>query len=329
MSTPKKSSFLSLRKDVFMPASLLALSNIPPLGLSSLEEDYHVIRLWKEKDPEKTIEKYRNEIVAIIAGPANQVSDKLIRALPNLEIISVFAVGTDKIDLQAAADQQVTVTNTPDILTNDTADLAITLMLCCARRAVEADAYVRARQWDGSQFPLGTALAGKSVGVFGLGRIGLATAKRAASFDMKILYSARAYKENDYEYIQDPSELASKSDFLILTCPGGPQTHHIIDAGVLEALGPKGYLINVARGSVVDESALLQALYNKSIAGAGLDVYENEPDIPEAFFSMDNVVLLPHIGSATKETRARMGQLVIDNIKAYFNGNPLLTPVAA
>ena len=312
-----------------MTKAILALNNIPPTGLEQLEADFKIIRLWQEDDPESVIHKHCNDIVAIISSYTRTVSRKLIEALPNLEIISNFAVGTDNIDLAAARERGVAVTNTPDILTGDTADTALALLLCLARRVVEGDAYVRVGKWLNGPMPLGVCLAGKTVGIVGLGRIGQAIADRATAFGMNVVYYGRQEKNVSFRFYPQLRDMAQDVDFLVLSCAGGCETKHIVDEAVLKALGPHGFLINVARGSVVDEEALLVALRNKDIAGAALDVYDNEPHVPEALFSMDNVVLLPHIGSATVETRGRMGQLVIDNILAYFNGEPLKTPVAA
>ncbi len=313
-----------------MAKTILALNNLHPLGLDGLEDGFTVLRLGREHDPENAIQAHQNDIVGIVASVGNTVSAKLIEALPNLEIISNFAVGVDNIDLAAADRRGVVVTNTPDVLTTDTADIALSLILCAARRIVEADAYVRVGKWHGGAMRLGTSLSGKTCGIVGLGRIGQAIAARAAAFDMRILYHGRTAKTHvPYEFCSSLHDMAAQSDFLVLACAGGAETKHLVDEGILEALGEKGYLINIARGSVVDQDALLIALQNKSLAGAGLDVYDNEPNVPESLFSMDNVVLLPHIGSATMETRRKMAQLVIDNIKAHFNGDPVKTPVAA
>lgn len=312
-----------------MTRTILALSNLHPVGLEPLEEDFRIIRLWREKDPEKTIHEHRADVAAIIATPGRTVSRKLIEALPNLEIIANFGVGIDNVDVKAARDRGVTVTNTPDVLTADTADTALALMLCAARRVVEGDAYVRVGKWLNGDMPLGASLSGKTAGIVGLGRIGQAIAARAEAFGMRVIYHGRGEKDVPYRFYPQLEDLAQESDFLVLSCAGGPGTRAMVGADVLKALGPHGFLVNVARGSVVDEDALLIALRNKNIAGAGLDVYDNEPRVPDALFSMDNVVLLPHIGSATVETRSAMADLVIENIRAHFNGEPLKTPVAA
>ncbi len=310
-----------------MAKAILALSNIPPIGLEPLDSDFEVIRLWKESDPESVMQARRTDIVAIVSNWSRPVGRHLMEALPNLEIIANFAVGTDNIDMDAARERGIAVTNTPDVLTDDTADTALALMLCLARRVVESDAYVRVGKWANGPMPLGTSLTGKTVGIVGLGRIGGAIAKRAAAFGMNIAYHGRSEKDVPYHFYPQLLALAQDADFLVLSCAGGDQTSKLVGEQELKALGAGGFLVNVARGSVVDEEALLVALRNKNIAGAGLDVYENEPYVPDALFSMDNVVLLPHVGSATVETRAMMGQLVIDNIRAHFEGAPLKTPV--
>lgn len=313
-----------------MAKTVLALSSLYPLGLDDLEGGFHVIKLWQEKNPDAAIRAHQSDIVAVIATPGRNVSRSLIEALPNLEIIANFAVGTDNIDLEAARERGIFVTNTPDVLTSDTADTAMALMLAVARRVVEGDAYVRIGKWLNGAMKLGTSPGGKTAGIVGLGRIGRAIAARCEAFGMKVIYHGPNKKKDvPYDYYTDITEMAACADFLILACCGGPDTKHIVNANVLAALGAKGYLINIARGSVVDQEALLVALKNREIAGAGLDVFENEPHVPESLFTMDNVVLLPHVGSATVETRTAMGRLVIENILAHFSGNPLKTPVAA
>lgn len=312
-----------------MPRTILALGTLLPAEMEELERDFSVIRLAKESDPEAVLQQHRNDIIGLIVSPMKKATRHLIEALPNLEIICQFGVGVDNIDLQAARDRHIAVTNTPDLVTNDTADIAMALLLSCARRTVEGDAYVRVGKWANGPMPLGTSLTGKTVGIIGLGRIGQAVARRAAAFDMNVIYYGRQEKpEFSYSYYPDLMKLAEDSDFVVLTVAGGPETRHLVNADVLRALGPQGYLINVARGSVVDEEALLIALRNREIAGAGLDVFDNEPHVPESFFTMDNVVLLPHIGTLTAETRKKMGQLVLENLRAHFHGEPLKTPVA-
>jgi len=312
-----------------MTEAVLVMGNlILPEERERLGGRFDVIKLWQEKDPETILQTRKDDIVAIVGMHYVPISRTLIESLPNLKIISTFSVGFDHIDLTAANDNGIAVTNTPDVLTAETADTGMSLLLAVARRVVEADMFVRVGKWLNGPMPLGTSLANKTIGVVGLGGIGSKVAKRCAAFDMNIVYyGPREKPEYDYKYYSDIQEMAADSDFLILTCPGGEATHNLIDANVLDALGSEGILINIARGSVVDQPALIEALENGTIKAAGLDVFENEPHVPEELISMDNVVLLPHIGSGTVETRHVMGNLVVDNIFAHFDGKELITPV--
>lgn len=308
---------------------LLLGSFLLPPELEELERRFEVIRLNKAADPDAVLRERGRDVVGIVSSNYTPVRAGMIEALPNLEIISQFAVGIDNIDLEAAQARGIAVTNTPDVLTDDTADTALALLLAVARRVCEADMYVRVGKWHNGPMPLGTSLAGKQVGIVGLGRIGRAIATRCAAFGMNIAYHGRSRKDVDYDFYNDINKLAEGSDFLVLACSGGPETQHLVDKSVIKSLGPRGILINVSRGSVVDQDALIDALAERTLAGAGLDVYANEPNIPDALVRMDNVVLLPHIGSATVETRTMMGRLVLDNLLAHFEGKPLKTPVAA
>ncbi|GJL84674.1 MAG: D-isomer specific 2-hydroxyacid dehydrogenase [Micavibrio sp.] len=297
-----------------------------PAEMKVLEENFRVIRLWKERDPEATIQENKKNIVAVVSSLL-PVSTTLIEALPNLEIIANMAVGVDNIPMDVARARGIAVTNTPDVLTDDTANVGLSLVLALARRIVEGDMYVRVGKWQNGPLPLGVSLTGKKAGIAGLGRIGKAVAKRLEAFDMDVVYHGRSKQEDQpYEYYEDLVEMAKAVDFLVLCCAGGPETENLVNYKVLEALGPKGFLVNIARGSVVNEEDLLIILRNQGIAGAGLDVFAAEPHVPEALLTMDNVVLLPHIGSATFETRTEMGQLVVRNLLAHFDGEPLLTP---
>jgi len=307
-----------------MKPVLLAFHANGPAGVSQLEERFEVVKLFQSKDPEGDIQKYKNDVVAINCTVGQFMTRKIIESLPNLEVIATFSVGFDHIDLDAAKERDIRVTNTPHVLAAETADTGLALMLAVAKRVVEDDMYVRVGKWLNADPPLGTSVTGKTVGVVGFGDIGSKVAKRCAAFDMNVVYyGPREKPDYDYPYYSDVTEMAKACDFMILCCPGGEATANLIDANVLEALGAKGILINIARGSVVDEPALIDALKRGVIAGAGLDVFQNEPHVPEALISMDNVVLLPHIGSATLETRTAMGQLVIDNILAHFEGKEL------
>lgn len=309
--------------------TILALQPLLPDEMGVLDQHFEVIRLWECAKPDQVIHDNRGRICGVLSTyNSGGVSARLIDVLPNLEIIAQFGVGYDNIDLEAAHRRNIYVTNTPDVLTDDTADVAMYLMLNVARRAVEADMFVRVGRWQNGAMPLSTSLSGKTVGIVGLGKIGRAIAKRAEAFNTQIIYYGRAQKADvNYPFYDDLSALARAADFLVLACAGGPETEHLIDYKILEALGPYGYLINIARGSVVHEEDLVLALHNKKIAGAGLDVFADEPYVPKEMIKMDNVVLSPHVGSATHETRSAMGQLVINNFLAHFNGNPLITPV--
>ena len=310
-----------------MTRTLLAVGSLLPEAMETLEQHFRTIRLWREADPEAVLQKHRLDIVGIVSTVTTPVRAHLIEALPNLEIIAQSGVGTDNIDLNIARARNIAVTNTPDIVTDDTADIALALLLAVSRRVCEGDMYVRVGKWQNGPMPLGLSLTGKTVGIVGLGRIGQAIAKRCEAFGMTVAYHGRSEKDVPYQYYSDLTAMAKDSDALILSCAGGAGTLNLVTYDVLEALGPRGVLVNVSRGSVVKELDLLAALSNRTIAGAGLDVFVNEPYVPEALISMDNVVLLPHVGTATVETRTAMSQLVIDNLLAHFDGKPLITPV--
>lgn len=292
-----------------------------------LEDHFEIIRP-SAPDPESVI-KARAKDIKAIASTLTPVRRNLMELLPNLEIIAVNGVGYDHVDDKAAKERGIIITNTPDIVTDDTADTGMMLMLNVMRRGVEGDAYVRAGMWKQvTNKPVGTAVTGKRVGIVGLGRIGQAFARRAAAFDMDIAYFGPNEKEDfPYQYYDDLEALATDVDVLVLTCPGGVKTKDLINLNILQALGKRGYIINISRGSVLNEKDLLIALENKDIAGAGLDVFRDEPYVPESLFTRDNVVVLPHMGVATTETRFKMGQIVAGNLIAHFNGEPLLTPV--
>ena len=267
-------------------------------------------------------------IRAIAGGGESRVPRALMDQLPALEMISVMGVGYDGVDVTAALERRVPVTHTPGVLNEDVADLAIGLMLSVARRIPQADQYVRTGQWLNGPMPLACKVSGARLGIVGLGRIGQAIADRARAFNMSIAYTARHQKPDaPYRYYASAQALASEVDFLVLVTPGGAGTRKLVNAGVLKALGPKGYLINVARGSVVDQSALVDALQKGLIAGAGLDVFEDEPNVPAALRAMKNVVLTPHMASATLQTRQAMADLASANLHAHFAGQPLLSPV--
>ena len=307
---------------------LLLMGEYPAVDMAALEADYAVRRYWEAPDKAAFLALRAGAIRAIATRGDLGASGEVINALPSLEIISCFGVGVDAIDLATARARGIKVTTTPDVLNEDVADLALALMLGIARQIPQADAYTRSGKWRNGAFPLLTRMNGKRLGILGLGRIGLAIARRAEGFAMPISYCTRTKRDSvAYHYCANAVELANQSDFLVAILPGGGATENIVNADVLRALGSKGYFINVARGSVVDEQALLEALEAKTIAGAALDVFWNEPNINPRFFTLPNVVLHPHGGSGTTETRAAMGKLVRDNLAAHFAGKPLLTPI--
>jgi len=256
------------------------------------------------------------------------VDGKLMDALPKLEIIANFGVGVDAINLDDAKARGIIVTNTPDVLNETVADTALGLIMSTVRRFAQAEQYLRAGHWAArGPYPLTSDIGGKTLGVLGLGRIGEAIAKRAMACGMKIRYHNRRRKDAPYPYDPDPVTLAKNSDVLLVVTPGGAETTKLVNAKVLDALGPKGYLVNIARGSVIDEPVLLRYLQEKRIAGAGLDVFVDEPRVPPEFFTLENAVLFPHVGSATVETRKAMGDLQIENLRLHFAGNPVRTRV--
>lgn len=317
-----------------MKPVLLAFYDNGQCGVGAIEDKYEIIHLWDDGRPDGVVSDSKDKIVAnqdkvtaIICTMMHDINADLIKSLPNLEIIATFSVGFNHIDLEAAKECGVKVTNTPDVLSAETADTGMTLLLATAKRTAEGNKFVREGQWLKGELPLGTSLADKKIGIVGLGGIGKKVAKRCEAFDMTVVYHGRSKQDVAYTYYDDLKAMASDCDFLMLTCPGGEATQNLVNAEILQALGESGMLINISRGSVVDEPALIKALQEGVIAGAGLDVFADEPNVPDAFMVMDNVVLLPHIGSATVETRKKMGQLVIDNILAHFDGKELLTEV--
>jgi lactate dehydrogenase-like 2-hydroxyacid dehydrogenase len=309
--------------------TLLALTSIMPDQMDELIEKCNVIELYKESNPEAKLNEVKDSVQGILATMRNPVRENLMAACPGLEIVSCYSVGTDNVDVAYANANDIIVTNTPDLVTEDTADTALSLLLNVSRRYVEADAFVRVGKWgSGKAFPKGVSPTGKKVGIVGLGRIGKAIARRCSALDMHIHYYGRNKQDDvDYQYFDDLIQMAYEVDYLVLAVPGGENTKHMVNRNVLSALGPKGFLINVARGTVVDELALVEALHNKVIAGAGCDVFENEPHVPDELKTLDNVVLYPHVGASTHETLTKMSELVVQNILLHFDGKPVLTPV--
>jgi len=286
---------------------------------------------WLEhKDKEAFLKEHGSKIRAIaIAYTANKVDGAFMSRFPRLEQISSFGVGYDHIDAKWAGEHGIVVTNTPDVLNEEVADTAIGLLLCTVREFPQADRYVRAGKWPAAHFPLSKAtLRNRTVGMVGMGRIGKAIAKRLEAFGVPIVYHSRNPQPGvAYKYYPKLIDMARDVDTLMVIVPGGAATQNMINAEVLKALGPTGIVVNMARGSVIDEPALIEALKNRTIYSAGLDVFVKEPDVPKELLEMDHVVLLPHLGSASEATRAAMDQLVVDNILAWAAGKPPLTPV--
>lgn len=306
---------------------ILTVAKLWPPYLEELQQTFVVHDRTHELDA-AAFAQIAPRIQAIAGGGESQVTRALMEQLPALQMISVFGVGYDRYDVAAARERGIPITNTPDVLTDDVADMGISLMLAIARTIPQADKYVREGKWPTGSMPLARKVTGARLGIVGLGRIGSAIARRAAGFDMSIAYTSRnKVADSPYTYYPTPTALAAEVDFLMVITPGGAGTKGLINAEVLKALGAKGYLINVARGSVVDESALITALQNNVIAGAALDVFENEPHVPAALCAMSNVVLAPHVASATWQTRRAMADLAFGNLQAHFSGKPLLTPV--
>jgi D-3-phosphoglycerate dehydrogenase len=312
-----------------MTIELLSIGVLPEATNAELAKRFAVTRHRRQPKPEALSAEHRACIRAIATEANHGAARGLIEALPKLEMIGIFGVGTDLVDLDAARERNIPVANTPGVLTDECADLAIGLMLASARQIVFADRYVRDGSWKTKgPIPLGRSVGGKTLGVVGLGGIGRAIADRAAAFRMRILYyGPRKKPDAPYEYVTDLVEMAKRSDYLMVACKGGAETRHLVSAAVIDALGPKGTLINVARGTVVDEQALIKALADECLGHAALDVFENAPHVSPALLALPNVLVQPHHGSATVETRTAIGRLMIENISAYFAGKPLLTPV--
>lgn len=306
---------------------VLAVSKLSPLYTALLQRDYTLLDRLHETDP-AAFAAAAPRIAAVAASGESRLPAALVSQLPALKIVSVMGVGYDGVDVAACQARGAVVTHTPDVLNDDVADLAIGLMLCAARQLPAADRFVREGRWPQGPMPLQRKMSGARLGVVGMGRIGQAIATRAQAFGMPVAYHARSAKPAlPYRYVADLVALAAESDFLVVITPGGAATRKLIDAKVLAALGPKGILVNVARGSVVDETALIEALEAGTLGGAALDVFENEPQVPERLRALQHVVLAPHVGSATAATRQAMADLAFANLQAHFAGRPLKTPV--
>ena len=306
---------------------LLAGHTMPALE-AQMKEAFDCHWLSDEPDAAAFIEREGDRYRVLVTGGKSGADAKLIASMKNLKAIANFGVGYDNVDVVAAAKHGVGVSNTPDVLNDCVADLAMGLLVDTARGLSASERFVRGGNWLKSPFPLMTRVSGKKLGIAGLGRIGRTIAKRAGGFDMDIRYYSRNPVEGvAFQHEKSLVELAKWCDFLMVVVSGGPATKHLVSAEVIEALGPNSFLINVSRGSVVDEEALIRALKDKKIAGAGLDVFADEPKVPPALMELDNVVLLPHMASGTHETRKAMGDLVFANVKSFLETGKLVTPI--
>jgi D-3-phosphoglycerate dehydrogenase len=302
-------------------------SNYPPI-LDELKSRYEVFHYWVAKDKEALVAEAAKSVRAIFSNESSWVPH-LMDALPKLEIIALASTGYEKFDIATAKSRGIRITSAPSVAAGDVADLAIGLMLAAARRITWAERYLRAGKWvSEGRAPMSTRFYGKKLGILGLGAIGTATARRAQGFDMEICYHGRRRQPDvPYRYYANLLEMAADVDFLAVTCPGGPTTAGIVSAEVLKALGPTGIVVNVARGTCIDEPALIQALRGGTLGGAGIDVFTVDPDDGTRFAGMDNVVLTPHIGTGTPDTRREMNMAALENLEAFFAGRPLPSPI--
>lgn len=301
---------------------VIAVAPLYQESQDKLETLYDVRRLYDD-DHDRLSTDWIEGCKVVVTNSGCGVGADILKTLPNVQLVANFGTGVDKIDLDYCRVHDIAVTHTPDVLTEDVAHLALGLMLSTVRRLSAADRYVRAGLWSKGKYRLTRSLRNMRVGILGLGRIGTAVAKLCEPFGCTIGYSGPNRKSVGYDFFQTCPELAEWADILVITCMGGEATAGMVSETVLRKLGQDGYVINVSRGSVIDEQALVKCLREKVIAGAGLDVFSSEPHVPEILLTMDNVVLLPHIGSATHDSRRAMGECTLANIAAYFTGNPL------
>ena len=309
--------------EVVMPAPMM------PLIVEGVANNFTLHRLWETQDQAALLSDIGSRVRGLAAGGGVMIDGAMMDRLPKLEIIANMGVGYDRVDAAEAGRRGIIVTNTPDVLTEEVADLALGLLIATVRQLPQVDRYLRAGKWLQRDYPLTATLRSRKVGIVGLGRIGKAIAKRLEAFGLEIAYHGRSQQPGvSYKYYPDLKAMARDVDVLMCVAPGGPETKHLVNRDVLRALGPDGVVINVGRGSVVDERALIEALRDKVILTAGLDVFEDEPRVPQELIDIDHVVLLPHVGSASVYTRDAMGQLVVDNLLAWFSGKGPLTPVA-
>ena len=313
-----------------MKPEILALARFYPATLADLEREYTLHKLWTAQDPAAYMKELSGRVRGVVTTGLAGISRQQMEALPKLEIVSSFGNPRGTVDLAVARERGVVVTNTPDAITKPVADLAMGLVLAVMRRICESDRFVRSGQWLTRTMGMGRELGGKTCGIVGLGRIGREFAKLAEAFGMLPRYQGPRRKDGaTFPYHADLEELARLSDCLVVTCPLTPETRGLVDARILDALGPEGFLVNVARGPVVDERALIAALKEGRIAGAGLDVFWDEPRGPAELVTMENVVLAPHMGSSTREVREERGRKLLANLRAHFAGEPVPNPVKA
>jgi lactate dehydrogenase-like 2-hydroxyacid dehydrogenase len=311
-----------------MKPEILVLVPIYAPTLAALEREYAVHKLWTARDPDALVKEISGKVRAVVTTGSSGIESRLFEALPRLEIIGCFGTPHGAVDLALAKRRGVAVTNTPDSITGDVADLAMGMIVAVMRRIVEADRFVRAGRWLSGLLPPGSGLGGKTCGIIGLGAIGREIAKRAEAFGMSVCYHGPRRKEGvAYAYYPELENLARESDCLVVACRSTPETRDLVNARILDALGPEGYLVNIARGPIVDEQALIAALKDRRIAGAALDVFWNEPQVPAELPAMEHVVLAPHIGSTTREVREERSRKLLANLRAHFAGQPLPTPL--
>ncbi len=312
-----------------MKPEILALARFYPPTLAELEREYNVHKLWTAQDPAAYLKEVSGRVRGAVTTGLAGISREQIEALPRLEIVASFGNPRGTVDLAAARERGVAVTNTPDSITKPVADLAMGLVIAVMRRICESDRFVRSGQWLTRTMAMGRELGGKTCGIVGLGAIGRQVANLATAFGMVPRYHGPRRKEDaPWPYHADLGELARLSDCLVVTCPLTPATRGLIDTRILDALGPDGFLVNVARGPVVDEPALLSALREGRIAGAGLDVFWDEPRVPDELLPMENVVLMPHMGSSTREVREERGRKLLANLRAHFAGELVPNPIS-
>jgi lactate dehydrogenase-like 2-hydroxyacid dehydrogenase len=312
-----------------MKPNILQMSPMMPHVEAALAGAYEVHRYWQAGDRAALLAEIGARVRAVATDGHSGCSRDTIEALPKLELISSFGVGYDAVDVTACREHDVRLTNTPDVLNDAVAEMTMALMLALCRRIPQADVHVREGWWLEGGYPLTAELTGARVGILGLGRIGKEIARRCQAFRMRVAYHGRSEQPYEpYEYYADLVAMAGDVDWLVVIAPGTAETKGIVSRRVLEALGPEGCLMSVARGSLIDEPAMVEMLQSGALGGAALDVFEDEPRVPEELLGLDNVVLSPHQGSATSKTRAAMGDLVVANLAVHFAGRPLLTPVA-